>query len=166
MLQRDVSECQHGTMTARPYHHGDLRRALVGAVVAHAAQSGGTGDLTLREIARRAGVSHSAPYRHFPDKDSIVAAAAADGFAELSAALREAREGASSAEDRFIRAGLAYLRFARERRGYLMVMFGPDIPKAHTRELQRNANEAFGALEEMAADAGGRGGATARRLGT
>lgn len=150
----------------RPYHHGDLRGALSDAVRAYVEESGGTGHLTLREAARRAGVSHSAPYRHFPDKQALLAAVATEGFAALSRALRDARAGVEDDEQRFVRTGLTYLRFARENRGYLGVMFGPDIAKSHTRDLQRNANEAFTVLQEMAADAGVRVGAEARRIGT
>ena len=153
-------------MTGRParYHHGDLRRALCDAVLAHAGEFGGTGQLTLREAARRAGVSHSAPYRHFPDKEAILAAVAAEGFARLSSALRAARSGGKDKERRFIRTGLAYLRFAREARGHVAVMFGPEIAKSHTAELQRNANDAFTVLQEMASDAGAVDAAEARRL--
>lgn len=155
-------------MARRPtrYHHGDLRRALCDAVLAHAEEFGGTGRLTLREAARRAAVSHSAPYRHFADKEAILAAVAADGFAQLSAWLRASRAGVSDDERRFIRTGLAYLRFARERRGYVAVMFGPEVAKSHTPELQQNANQAFTVLQEMATDVGDLDGAEARRLGT
>ena len=150
----------------KPYHHGDLRRALFDAVLVHVEEVGGTGQLTLREAARRAGVSHSAPYRHFPDKDALLAAVAAEGFAKLSAALRDARADALDNERRFIRTGLAYLRFALERRGFIAVMFGPEVAKSHTRVLQQNANDAFTVLQEMAADAGVIDGAEARRVGT
>ncbi len=150
----------------KPYHHGDLRRALLAAVLAHAEEFGGAGHLTLREAARRASVSHSAPYRHFPDLQAILATVAAEGFAKLSGSLREARAGVADKEERFIRTGLAYLRFARERRGYLAVMFGPEVAKDHTPELQQSANDAFTVLQEMAADAGVSDGAEARRLGT
>jgi AcrR family transcriptional regulator len=169
MLRPNEDICQHlGAMTRRPtrYHHGDLRRALCDAVIAHAEESRGTGQLTLREAARRAGVSHSAPYRHFPDKEAILAAVAAEGFAKLSTALRGARAGVKDKERRFIRTGLAYLRFAREGRGYVAVMFGPEIAKSHTADLQQHANEAFTVLQEMAADVGSLDAAEARRLGT
>jgi AcrR family transcriptional regulator len=148
-----------------PYHHGRLGRALVDAVIAHAAETGSVGGLTLREAARRAGVSHNAPYRHFEDKLSILAAAASEGFAELSRALRAARAGVVDARERFVRTGLAYLRFAHTRRGHLNVMFGPEVAKAQTRELQEHANDAFTILEEMVGDAGVPPGPEARRLG-
>ena len=150
----------------KPYHHGDLRHALLEAVLAHVEEFGGAGQLTLRETARRANVSHSAPYRHFPDRQAILASVAAEGFAKLSGALREARAGVADNEERFIRTGLAYLRFARDRRGYLAVMFGPEVAKNHTPELQQSANDAFTVLQEMAADARAVDGAQARRLGT
>lgn len=68
-------------------------------------------------------------------------------------------------EKRFIRTGLAYLRFAREHRAHLAVMFGPEVAKAHTAELQRSANDAFTVVQEMAADAGVAGGVQALRVG-
>ncbi|HEU4893766.1 MAG TPA: TetR-like C-terminal domain-containing protein, partial [Vicinamibacterales bacterium] len=68
-------------------------------------------------------------------------------------------------EDRFVRTGLAYLRFAHERRGYLAVMFGPEVAKSHTPELQQSAKDAFTVLQEMAADARAIDGTQARRLG-
>lgn len=169
MLHRDVVACQHlpdVKKQTKPYHHGDLRNALIEAVVAHVEEFGGAGDLTLREAARRANVSHSAPYRHFEDRQAILASVAAEGFVQLSGALREARAGVADKEERFIRTGLAYMRFARERRGYLAVMFGPDVAKGHTPELQQRANDAFTVLQEMAADARAMDAAQARRLGT
>ena len=150
----------------RTYHHGELRQALVHAVVAHARDSGTVGDLTLREAARRAGVSHNAPYRHFADKESILAAAAAEGFADLTANLRAARAGVTDPVHRFVRTGLAYLQFAHDRRGHLTVMFGPESAKAATPDLHRHANDAFTVLEEMVGDAGIAPGLEARRLGT
>jgi AcrR family transcriptional regulator len=65
------------------YHHGDLRRALLDASLALVAE-GGIGALSLREVARKAGVSHNAPYHHFKDRGSLLAALAEEGFAELA----------------------------------------------------------------------------------
>jgi AcrR family transcriptional regulator len=152
-------------MQKRGYHHGRLRRALLDAVIAHAAERGHAGDITLREAARRAGVSHTAPYRHFPHKAALLAAVGAEGFADLSRMLRAARTGVTDAEERFVRTGLAYLRFAHEQPGHLAIMFGPEVAKSETAEFQRAANDAFTALQEMANDAGTKG-AHARELGT
>jgi AcrR family transcriptional regulator len=146
--------------------HSRACRTKKTALVAYVEEFGGAGHLTLREAARRANVSHSAPYRHFPDRQAILASVAAEGFAKLSRALRQARAGVADDEDRFVRTGLAYLRFARERRGYLAVMFGPEVAKSHTPELQQSANGAFTVLQEMAADARAIDVTQARRRGT
>src|SRR5688572_13586500 len=133
-LAIDVAICQHGpAMTAKSkpserYHHGDLRQALVDAVLVMVAERGDAGEVTLREVARRVGVSHNAPYRHFEDKDALLAAVATDGFHLLEAALRDARADVTDAEERFVRTGLAYLAFAREHRGYLSIMHAPGLP--------------------------------------
>src|SRR5215470_4643684 len=69
---------------ARKYHHGDLRRALVDAALA-IVERAGPGALSLRELARRAGVSHAAPYRHFESREALLAALATEGFLGLGA---------------------------------------------------------------------------------
>jgi AcrR family transcriptional regulator len=86
------------------YHHGDLRAALVRAG-SKLLEKRGLSGLSLREAARRAGVSHNAPYRHFPDRESLLAAIAAEGFAMLGERLK-GRAGREKAE--------AYVRFAIE----------------------------------------------------
>jgi AcrR family transcriptional regulator len=151
---------------SRSYHHGNLRRALLDAALAATAEHGSSRDVTLREAARRAGVSHNAPYRHFADREELLAALAEEGFAALDQALRAARAGVDDPEARFIATGLAYLRFAHQHPGHMAIMFGPDIAKSRTRALQRTANQAFGVLEELAADAGANDQDEARRLGT
>jgi len=148
------------------YHHGDLRRALLDAVIELAAKRGATADITLREAARHTGVSHSAPYRHFNDKGAMLAEIANEGFLALAATLRAARAGLANPEERFVRTGIAYLRFAREHRGHLIVMFGPEITKGRTRALQEAANDAFQVLKELAADAGVADVSQARKIGT
>jgi AcrR family transcriptional regulator len=74
--------------TARPYHHGDLRRALIDAAVQAIAEVGPAA-VSLRDLARRTGVSHAAPAHHFGDKAGLLSAVAADGFRCLAATLRE-----------------------------------------------------------------------------
>ena len=148
------------------YHHGDLRRALLDGVLALVAERGGAGDVTLREVARRVGVSHTAPYRHFEDKAALLAAVATEGFAKLSSVLSEARRGISDDQERFVCAGLAYLDFALQHRGYVAIMHGPDVAKARTLALQTAANEAFQLLKQFANDAGVEDVEQARQLGT
>jgi AcrR family transcriptional regulator len=138
---------------------------LLDTVIDLAAQRGGTADISLREAARHIGVSHNAPYRHFDDKGEMLASVGTEGFAALSAALRAAREEASTDEERFVGTGLAYLDFAREHRGHLTVMFGPEIAKSQTRELQEAANDTFQVLKEVARDAGVADTNQARKVG-
>lgn len=169
MLPLMWSNVNMGSAMARKrgtYHHGDLRRALLDAALAIVTEHGGTGAVTLREIARRAGVSHSAPYRHFKDKGAILAAIAAEGFAELAHGLRAARVGVEPPEQRFVETGRAYLRFVHANPGLITVMFGPELTKNRTPELQRLANEAFQVLKDLAIDAGVVELGEARRLGT
>jgi AcrR family transcriptional regulator len=154
------------TRLSRQYHHGDLRQALLDMVLTMVAERGDAAELTLREVARRVGVSHNAPYRHFEDKDALLAAVATEGFHLLSRDLRAARADITEPEERFVRTGLAYLAFARQHRGYLAVMHGPDVAKHRTPLLQNAANDTFQLLKEAALDAGKVDVVEARRLGT
>lgn len=95
------------------YHHGDLRAAML-AAAARLVEEEGVAGLSVREAARRAGVSHNAPYRHFPDRESLLAALAADGLAQLEKAL----QGGSGRE-----LGEAYVRFALANPRRFQMMF-------------------------------------------
>jgi len=130
---------------ARSYHHGHLREALLEAAVDLIAEVGPRG-FTLRAVARRAGVSHNAPYRHFRDRDALLAAVAAQGFRELTRAMLDASEGQATAPDRLKRAGLAYVGFALRRPEHFTVMFDAPIPKVDDPEWKAAADEAFGTL--------------------
>jgi AcrR family transcriptional regulator len=96
---------------ARPYHHGDLRRALLAAARKIMEQEGPLG-LSLRAVAREAGVSPAAPYHHFRDKAELMAAVAKEGFEALGLAMAAARE--EEPEDALTAMGVAYVVFARE----------------------------------------------------
>jgi AcrR family transcriptional regulator len=108
--------------SVRPYHHGDLRRAVLAAAVATIDEAGPAG-VSLRDLARRAGVSHAAPAHHFGDKAGVLSALAAEGFDllanELAAALQRTQD--------FLEVGVAYVRFAVEHRAHFEVMFRPDL---------------------------------------
>ena len=109
-------------MTAdRPYHHGNLRRELLDAAVGAIVENGPVA-LSLRDLASRAGVSHSAPAHHFGDKAGLLTAVAAEGYALLADALEE---GASDGD--FLEAGLAYVRFATAHPAHFQVMFQPHL---------------------------------------
>src|SRR5690349_3367842 len=110
---------------ANTYQHGNLREALVQAGLKLLAE-GGVEGLSLRAAAQLAGVSHAAPYRHFKDKDALVAAIAEQGFRLLTASMRAELEqlGAGADTHQRMRAlGQGYVRFAREHPGYLGVIF-------------------------------------------
>jgi len=109
----------------RSYHHGNLKQALMEASLDLIHKSGPQA-FTLREVARRAGVSHNAPYRHFRDKEELLAALAAEGFDRLTAAMTEAAESASGAMERFRQSGHGYVEFALRNPQHFAVMF--DFP--------------------------------------
>ncbi|WP_078629336.1 TetR/AcrR family transcriptional regulator [Streptomyces sp. 142MFCol3.1] len=110
----------------RPYHHGDLRRAILRAAL-DAIAADGPSSLSLRDLARRAGVSHAAPAHHFKDRTGLLTAIAAEGYELLAAALADA--------DDLRDAGVRYVRFAREHPAYFQVMFSPEPLRANDLEL-------------------------------
>lgn len=111
--------------TPRSYHHGNLKQALLEASL-DLIRKAGPSAFTLREVARRAGVSHNAPYRHFRDKEELLAALAAEGFDRLTAAMTKAAESGSGAMERFRLSGRGYVEFALRYPQHFAVMF--DIP--------------------------------------
>lgn len=122
----------------RNYHHGDLRRALLDAAWRLVAEKG-LAALTLREVARAAGVSHAAPYHHFPSRTALLDALAEEGFAGLDRAMAEAQAGPAAGDpaevgqtprpvdgaDVMVRIGRAYVDFACTHPEQLQVMFRP-----------------------------------------
>jgi AcrR family transcriptional regulator len=110
------------------YHHGDLRRALIDASLALIAKEGFSA-LTLREVARRAGVTHAAPYRHFADKEALLVAVAEEGFRTMAAQMRERMAQANGPVERLGACGMAYVLFAVRNPSHFRVMFGPHFSK-------------------------------------
>jgi AcrR family transcriptional regulator len=110
------------TVRTRPYHHGDLRRALVDAAVA-TIEEVGPAAMSLREVARRAGVTHPAALYHFGDKAGLLTAVAVQGYRLLGETLREAYQTTGS----FLEVGVAYVRFAVSHRAYFEVMYRPEL---------------------------------------
>jgi len=106
----------------RPYHHGDLSRALIDAARALLEREGPSA-LSLRAVAREAGVSPAAPYHHFKDKGELLAAVAHQGWDLLNECLAEARERADSARARMAELGVAYVKFARANPALYRVMY-------------------------------------------
>jgi AcrR family transcriptional regulator len=132
--------------TERPYHHGDLRSAILDTAMRMMSEDGGW-QFTLREVARRAGVSHAAPYKHFPDKAALLAEIALIGFDRLGKALRAARltsDGDLAAE--FAAISEAYLAFGRDNPALYRLMFGGNITGAIELHRDPRALEAFGAV--------------------
>jgi AcrR family transcriptional regulator len=103
------------------YHHGDLPSALVGAALEMLEESGET-DLSLRGVARRAGVSPAAPYRHYQDREALVSAVAAVGYRELAERLAAAHPSPSTPEE-LAAVATAYVQFALERPALFRIMF-------------------------------------------
>jgi AcrR family transcriptional regulator len=107
---------------AKPYHHGDLRRALLDAAET-VLERVGPGGLSLRAVAREAGVSPAAPYHHFKDKDELMLAVGKMGFTKLNVALAAAATARSDLGDRLSDIGLAYVEFAQEHPATYRVMY-------------------------------------------
>src|SRR5277367_6509136 len=105
----------------KPYHHGNLKKALLQAALELTAETGPRG-FTLREAARRAGVSHNAPYRHFRDRDALLAAVATEGFDRLTHAMARGALKAGPL-NRLRRSGLAYVDFALRWPQHFAAMF-------------------------------------------
>src|SRR3954468_21036415 len=108
---------------ARPYHHGSLRAALLSCAERTLSEEG-AGELSLRELARRVGVSHAAPRRHFADKQALLDALAGDGFQRLGAGRSASRAAAAPGVSGRMRAfGETYVRFATRHGALLELMY-------------------------------------------
>ncbi len=133
------------------YHHGDLRNALVSEGLKLLEQEGHS-DFTLRDLARRVGVSAAALYAHFADKSALLAAIATAGFAQLSAAIEAATRNDSDLTEQFLHMGSAYVRFGTDNPALYKLMFASEeLPakRAQYPELQAAAESAFGLLTDM-----------------
>ena len=134
----------------RGYHHGNLKEALLRAALELIAQKGPAG-FTFAEAARWAGVSPAAPYRHFRDRDELLASVALRGFEQFEVALAKAwDDGRPDAFTAFDRLGKAYLQFARSEPAYYSAMFEAGIPLATSPELREAGNRAFAVLRAAA----------------
>lgn len=130
------------------YHHGNLREALVAAALDLMAEKGPAG-FSFAEAARAAGVSPAAPYRHFRDREELIADVARRGFERFADALSEAWNGGRPGpHEAFRRMGHAYLEFARTEPAYYTAMFEAQIPPDASRELRTASDAAFTVLRE------------------
>ena len=137
-------------MGRRGYHHGNLREALIRAALELIAQKGPFG-FTVAEAARAAGVSPAAPYRHFQDRDDLLADVARRGFERFEAALAQAwDEGRPDPFTAFERMGKAYLGFARGEPAYYSAMFEGGIPLDRHPELIEAGERVFAILRHAA----------------
>lgn len=136
---------------ARPYHHGDLRRAIVAAALEILGETQSV-EFSLRELARRAGVSHNAPYKHFAEKSELLAAVSAAGFDQLAATIVDqiARVGTPQAQ-LFVMLR-TYIRFGVDNPALYRLMFGGFLsgPDSSRPAIERAAAEKMGGLFQRA----------------
>ena len=137
---------------SKPYHHGNLREAFLRAAE-RALEANGAGQLSLRELSRELGVSHTAPRRHFADKQQLLDALAREGYEQLRVVF-EAAAG-DAAEDfttRLTRLGQAYVAFGAERPAMLSLMFESKHKADAPADLLEAAGRAFGAVPRVIAE--------------
>jgi AcrR family transcriptional regulator len=133
---------------AKSYHHGDLKAALKKAALKLVRQKGPRG-FSLNEASRLAGVTVGAPYRHFADKETLLAEIMCDGSAILARQVREAVQKVTGIREKMLEAGMAYLRFSVQQADYFAVMFNSGIDKSRHPEVKRSARDAFSTLLEL-----------------
>jgi len=134
--------------TSTPYHHGNLRQALL-EIAVELIRERGADALTIREVARRAGVTHTAPYRHFKDKASLLAAVAREGFEMMVQETKE--QFLRTTQDALARlkvCGIAYIEFAIHNPARYRVMFGTGRPHGKNSALRKASEASFGLLLE------------------
>jgi AcrR family transcriptional regulator len=134
----------------RGYHHGNLKEALVRAALELIAEKGAAG-FTFADAARWAGVSPAAPYRHFRDRDALLADVARRGFEEFATALAQAwNDGNPDVMTAFDRLGKTYLAFAKREPAYYSAMFEAGVALDSDRELRESSENAFAVLRAAA----------------
>lgn len=144
-----------GSAQARPYHHGDLSRALVEAA-RRILEAEGPAALSLRAVAREAGVSPAAPYHHFKDKTELLEAVAHEGWEAVGQAITAARHSSADPGEALQAIGLAYLNFARENPALYRLMYDTSRDRTsmpeHENEEESGLANVQGALIEAGAD--------------
>ena len=141
-IERDSAAAPKGTPKDagdRGYHHGDLRNGLLQAARTILEEES-LAALTLRAVARKAGVSHAAPYRHFSSHEALLVELSIEGFDELREQLAEAAKATGSESDKIANIGAAYMRFVAQRPALARLMFGGQLPN----------RDQFPALEQKA----------------
>ncbi|OLF09636.1 TetR/AcrR family transcriptional regulator [Actinophytocola xanthii] len=134
------------------YHHGALREELLNACV-RLIEVEGIGAVSLRRVAREAGVSPAAPYHHFADRAALLAAISVRGFEQLTERLRAALAGREQPRAAVVSLARAYVTFARERKGYFQLMFRPELSQPEKHPDARAAGDAaFAVLADVVAE--------------
>ena len=136
----------------RAYHHGDLKGALKKAALRLVRHKGPEG-FSLNEASRLAGVTVAAPYRHFEDKNALLAEIACDGCRLMVHELEEAAASVSGTKPKMLEVGMAYLRFASLHADYFAVIFNAGIDKSKYPELKHAAEEGFGVILRLSQQA-------------
>lgn len=136
----------------RPYHHGDLRRALIDTALAMLTADQNWA-FTLREVARRTGVSHAAPYKHFRDREELLRELARIGFVRLGEAMTTAiSSDSASAREKLVAGAQACIDFALRNSGLYRLMFSADADKTADQPLHDAAMDTFGILLRLLED--------------
>lgn len=135
----------------RPYHHGNLKQALLDAALAFLAQ--GNFEFSLRDLAKRAGVSHAAPYKHFASKLELMAAVSTHGFDLLAERMRLALADHAGAHGRLSALGLAYVTFGVENPALYRMMFGPHMAGNQDQDVSPRVSACYGYLLDILGEA-------------
>ena len=139
---------------ARPYHHGDLRRALIDAA-RRILEAEGPSALSLRAVAREAGVSPAAPYHHFKDKGELLDAVAMEGWDMLDVVIARAKDQASSPADALDEIGVSYVCFARDNPALYRVMYDTARDReALPEDVSKNNDSAYCKVRDTLVAAG------------
>ncbi|MFF0560647.1 TetR/AcrR family transcriptional regulator [Streptomyces sp. NPDC004266] len=147
MTSDDKTNGRAGRTPRGTYHHGDLRQAVLAAAL-DAIAAEGPGALSLRDLARRAGVSHAAPAHHFKDRTGLLTAIATEGYELLAAALADPEHGSPALRER----GVRYVRFAVAHPAHFQVMFRPELLRADDPDLLAAKERASAELRAGVAD--------------
>jgi AcrR family transcriptional regulator len=142
-----------GNAQARPYHHGDLSRALVEAA-RRLLEAEGAAALSLRAVAREAGVSPAAPYHHFRDKTELLEAVAHGGWEAMSDAICEARRTAPSPGEALANIGVAYVKFARENPALYRLMYDTTRDRTSMPDHAKEGDSGYQQVQSALVDAG------------
>jgi AcrR family transcriptional regulator len=147
----DAEAAEGDDQSDRPYHHGDLPNALREAACEVISERG-LGSFSLREVARRAGVSHTAPAHHFGDMHGLLTSLAVEGFELLTGGMQRALEGVDDPVERLVAIGEAYVDFAFAHPAHCDVMFREDIVHPENLDLAGAGLSAYGLLDQTVRD--------------